>query len=369
MNYRPKHLKLPPKGVLTKNEAKGISPYVFTDTMAIAIDVALVTNRPLLVSGDPGCGKSRLADAIAQLQGWSLLSRTITSRTRLEGLTAEVDQLRRLNDAQAARLVTMQRAPAQVGWNKRSGSTNRPLNRPQGRAAQKSAEPPDGIYLNPGIFWWAFDPDSARRRGLTLDEAQAHGVDLDYPGIRRQPPKGKPAGTLLLIDEIDKAEPDLPNDLLEPLDRRRFDLPDGFRAHCDFGAGDGKQPAHACIQAPAAEKLQLLTLITTNGERELPQAFLRRCVLLDIDDPDQDRLVDIASQHFPNGNQERIQAVAKLLVKLRQQARDLNVRPPGTAELLDAVRACEGLEVEISDATDSVWSHITRAVLAKDPAL
>ena len=100
MNYRPKHFdKLANNGVLEK--ADGIEPYVFDERIAIAVDVALVTNRPLLVSGNPGCGKSRLADAIAAVQGWNLLARTMTSRTRLESLTAEVDQLRRLNDAQA----------------------------------------------------------------------------------------------------------------------------------------------------------------------------------------------------------------------------------------------------------------------------
>ena len=87
MSYTPKHFKLPDDKVLPKDEAKGILPYVFTDAMAIAIDVALATNRPLLVSGNPGCGKSRLADALAELQSWSNLSCTITSRTRLESLT------------------------------------------------------------------------------------------------------------------------------------------------------------------------------------------------------------------------------------------------------------------------------------------
>ena len=332
MNYSPKHFKLPAGGVLPLDEARGVSPYVFDDTMAIAIaiDVALATDRPLLVSGNPGCGKSRLADAIAAVQGWSLLARTITSRTRLETLTTEVDQLRRLHDAQVG-------APVR--------------------------DRPDGYYLNPGVFWWAFDPDGARRRGLAPATAAQHQVALDYPGGGECPPApGQAAGTVLLIDEIDKAEPDLPNDLLEPLDRRRFDLPDGFSAHRD-GVELG------FIQAPPRVQLRLLTIITTNRERDLPQAFLRRCVLLEIPDPDQDRLVAIARRHFPVGDERRMRALAELLLRLRGQARAQRVRPPGTAELLDAVQACERLGIAVSDAPDSVWSHMERALLAKDPAL
>ncbi len=330
MSYSPKHLKLPTGGVLPKDAALGISPYVFSDAMAIAIDVALATDRPLLVSGNPGCGKSRLAEAVAVVQGWSLLSRTVTSRTRLETLTAEVDQLRRLNDAQA-----------------------------RGEHQQLR---PDGYYLNPGIFWWAFDPDGARRRGLAPDQALEHKVQLDHPGTQRAPALGQVAGTVLLIDEIDKAEPDLPNDLLEPLDRRRFDLPDGFSAHRTDGD-------HTFIQAPESAGLRLLTIITTNRERDLPQAFLRRCILLEIPDPERDRLVEIAGHHYPDGDRDRMEQIAMLLLDLRKQAQNQQVRSPGIAEMLDAVQACEELGIPVDKGPDSIWSHIERAVLAKEPAL
>ncbi len=337
-DYTPKHFRLPKGKVLSKNEATGISPYVFTDAMAIAIDVALATDRPLLVSGNPGCGKSRLADAIAVVMGWSLLSCAITSRTRLEGLTAEIDQLRRLNDAQAGRL---------------DGADRR---------GERTARRPDGYYLNPGIFWWAFDAESACCRGLPPTEAKTHQARLDYPGTERNDHPGQPSGTVLLIDEIDKAEPDLPNDILEPLDRRRFDLPAGFRAH-----RNGQE--WTSIEAPASKDLRLLTVITTNGERELPQAFLRRCVLLEIPDPAKEALIDIAIRHVPAGNRERIGAIAEILLAFRERAEKQRVRPPGTAELLDAVRACEELDIQVSQEPDSVWSQLERAVLAKDPAL
>lgn len=317
MTYQPTFFdKLPVDRVLKKTAQT--EPYVFDDDIALAVDVALATNRPLLISGNPGCGKSRLAEAIAAVQGWNLLSVTVTSRTRLETLTAEVDQLRRLNDAQA---------------------------RGEGEDLK-----PDAYYLRPGIFWWAFQPETAVWRGLTEEEAKQHPqAELDHPGIHR----GHGFATVLLIDEIDKAEPDLPNDLLEPLDRRSFDLPDGFRA-----GGSNKIVRNRDIP--------LLTLITTNGERQLPQAFLRRCVMLTLPAPENaDKLVTIALKHYPKGNRKRIQALAELMLKFRKAADDEQRRPPGTSEFLDAVEACERLKIDVSDQSDSVWKKIENAILFK----
>lgn len=252
--------------------------------------------------------------------------RTITSRTRLETLTAEVDQLRRLHDANVHR----------------AGDTLKP----------------DGGYLNPGIFWWAFAPAPARCRGLPLEVAQAYQAELDYPGIDRG--RGAPHDTVLLLDEIDKAEPDLPNDLLEPLDRRRFDLPDGVRI-------DGRGHIGAAEGAPT-----LLTIITTNGERELPPAFIRRCILLDLQPPEEPaaalaRLVQIGARHLPptdEAERRRIEAIARLMLEFRVKAREARLRPPGTAEFLDAIRACHRLRVEVSDQ-DPVWCRLEQAVLDK----
>lgn len=89
MSYQPTRFdRLPADRVLSKRG--DVDPYVFSEDIIIAVDVALATNRPLLVSGNPGSGKSRLADAIAAVQGWNLLGKTMTSRTRLESLTASV---------------------------------------------------------------------------------------------------------------------------------------------------------------------------------------------------------------------------------------------------------------------------------------
>ncbi|MGH8548685.1 MAG: AAA family ATPase [Methylococcales bacterium] len=313
MQYKPTYFKnLPLSGILAKDGDN--PPYVFSDDIVIALDVALATDRPLLVSGKPGCGKSRLADAAAAVQGWNFLGRTITSRTRLEELTVEVDQLRRLNDVQV--------------WK------------------SKSSMKPDQAYHNPGIFWWAFNPDSARRRGLAEKQAGELGVALDYIGMARD----QNQGVVLLIDEIDKAEPDLPNDLLEPLDRRRFSLPDGGKIE-------------------AASDLKILTIITTNGERELPQAFLRRCVTLELPEPRDHELVTIALQHYPEGNPTRIEAIAKRIIAFRTEAANLRRRPPGTGEFLDAIRACEELDIEVSNEPESLWIKIEKAVLLKTPRI
>jgi MoxR-like ATPase len=336
MNYRPTYFnKLPPNGVLERSAGQDpCDPYVFNEQIAIAVDVALATGRPLLVSGNPGCGKSRLADAVAAVQGWNLLTDTVTSRTRLESLTAEVDQLRRLNDAQAR--------------------------------GTDQAMKPDQCYLNPGILWWALQPQSARLRGLSQSDADQYQVTLTYPGIDCG--NGKPHPTVLLLDEIDKAEPDLPNDLLEPLDRGRFALPDGFRVG-DFTHIDARDQAPDTDAKPAT----LLTIITTNRERDLPQAFLRRCVQLELPDPGRDDLIAIGHQHYPPGDSERkrkrIEAIADLIERFRRPAEDGRLRLPGTAEFLDAIQACDELDIDIDDAKTSVWRQLERAVLDKDGSL
>ncbi|MCP4983209.1 MAG: hypothetical protein GY935_22250, partial [Gammaproteobacteria bacterium] len=189
----------------------------------------------------------------------------MTSRTRLEELTVENDHLRRLHDAQG-----------------------------------KSKLKPDEAYHNPGIFWWAFNPDSASSRGLNKATAKSHMVSLDFPGIRRKE-QGQVNHVVLLIDEIDKAEPDLPNDLLEPLDWRSFGMPNGEKIEAHTG-------------------LKILTIITTNGERELPQAFLRRCVALTLDEPGKSELIEIAAEHYPQANVSRVAAIAKKILLFREQA-------------------------------------------------
>lgn len=313
--YTPRNVPLlPGDGCFVSDREPDIHPYLFSEVAVIALDVALATGRPLLVAGPPGCGKSRLAEAMAALLGWNYLAKTMTSRTRLDELTVEVDHLRRLHDAHRA-----------------------------GRPGAEELKP-DEAYHNPGVFWWAFNRQSAARRGLSAKDAVTHKVDLPFPGTARTT-GDLPHNTVLLIDEIDKAEPDVPNDLLEPLDRRSFCLPNG-------------------ATLPANPDHKLLTIITTNRERELPQAFLRRCVSLVLDEPKRDMLLAIGKAHFGDQHSLLIEAIADRLINIQKASLTSGRRPPGTSEFLDAIRACKELSTDPSTDT-ALWSQIERAVLIK----
>jgi MoxR-like ATPase len=205
--------------------------YVYTKPdIPLAIDIAIATGRPLLLGGPTGCGKSSLARFTARRLAWRFYEKTITSMTQARDLQWEVDHLRRLNDAQAKRL--------------RSDYTP---------------------YIKPGLLWWAMNRTSATQ------QAHTYGPACKEPNLGADHPRA-----VVLLDEIDKADPDVPNNLLVPLGSFHFQIEE------------------TSAEIELDRKHSPLIIITTNGERELPAAFLRRCVQLYIDPPGRQLLLDIA---------------------------------------------------------------------------
>jgi MoxR-like ATPase len=281
----------------------GSQGYVYWDSrIVLAVNVALATRRPLLVTGDPGSGKSTLAADVATHLGWAFVGTTITSRTRQDDLVARIDSVRRLADAQAGRL----------------------------RAD-------DDAYLVPGVLWWAFDGTSA---------AAVAGVASE----QRTNPEHACNGVVVLLDEIDKAEPDLPNDLLAPLDSFTIRVP-------------GREPVKAGSD--------VFMVITSNGERTMPPAFLRRCITLELGDDNPDFIAAVAISHFGEREDSLYADVAGRLGQLSQAAASERRPKPSIAEYLDTVRA--SLRFDQRPPTDTspgtaLWLAIEEAALRKSRA-
>ena len=271
------------------------SVYRMHPKVRLAVDIALATGRPLLLRGEPGSGKSSLAPYLARNLGARYYEEVVVAATRVEDFLWRFDTVRKLSDAQARR---------------------------PGEPARDDAE-----YVAEGILWKAFDPDGK------------FGSDQKPDAV-------------VLIDEIDKADPDVPNGLLVPL-----------------GAGQFRVPARKDpIVIP--EGRRVVVVITTNEERQLPPAFLRRCVVAAIPSPTKTSLAAIARLHVagPDGEVEPalnqlFEALADKLLELRDPMikRD---RPPGVAEYLDAVRACMRLKVNPSSPSPA-WSAVEEFTLRK----
>ncbi|MBF0305956.1 MAG: AAA family ATPase [Alphaproteobacteria bacterium] len=260
-----------------------------------AINAAIVAGRPLLVRGEPGTGKSQLARAAARQLGRAFVHHVVDSRSESRDLLWTFDAVRRLADAQLA------------------GSLEEDAEKTRADLAVEN-------YLEPGPLWWAFHWESAAalaERVKAPVPAQRDGGDWKL-------------GCVFLLDEIDKAESELPNGLLEALGAREF---------TPFGRS---KPVRAEGTPP-------LVVITTNEERALPDAFLRRCLVLRLELPkDQKELVDHlihrGKAHFPSAPDTILRKAAEMLFADRKAAIGANIFPrPGQAEYLDLLRAVLGL--------------------------
>jgi MoxR-like ATPase len=282
--------------------------YAFSPELELAVGVARATGRPLLLRGTPGCGKSTLARDVALSLRLRFYQEVVTSRTTARDLLWRFDAVRRLGDA-----------------------THDP---------DRAAVP--AHYVEPRALWWAFDPVTAIARGANAKEVSKHGI-----AAAKDPGWGaatKTAGAVVLIDEIDKADPDVPNDLLIPLGENMFRVEE--------------------TGAEIDRTRELFVVITTNDERELPPAFLRRCVVAVLDRPDVERMLQIAKEHHPDVNEELVRAVEREAARFSVESdRVPGARKPGTAEVLDTLQACKTFGITTSD--HPLWSQITRLGLWK----
>jgi MoxR-like ATPase len=274
-----------------------------------ALTLALAAQRPLLLRGEPGCGKTQLARAAANVLGWRLHTAVIHARYEASDLFYRFDAVRRLADAHA-------RKP------------DDPL-------------PEEDHYLSPGPLWQALDWPSAKKK---LHETE------------------DPPGHVLLLDEIDKADADLANTLLDALGSRAFRHP--FSQKAVGGAMSGFP----------------LVLITTNEDRELPTAFLRRCLVLDMDVAAEAdyvaHLCSIGEAHFgelPKRPRrltpESIQSVAQALAQDRKKLLDAQFQPPGVAEFIDLLTALDalapGLDAAAQERQASLLKNLADYALRK----
>ena len=277
--------------------------YESDERIDLAVNVAIATGRPLLLRGPTGCGKSSLAPFVARQLGWRYCERVVTSRTQARDLLYGFDAVRRLNDAQA-------------------------------QALEDDLE----HYVEPGVLWWAFDPPSAEVRGARGALART---------IPRAQPPADAAGegpAVVLLDEIDKADPDVPNNLLVTLGSLRFRVEE--------------------TQTPVEASHVPLVFLTTNEERALPDAFLRRCVVLELAAHDEDALVRIAGKHFGPDRRGLYRPLAERVGEARERARHAGTRAPSTAEYLDAIRACLDLGIEV-DPEAHDWRTLFEIAIQK----
>src|ERR671922_1811234 len=224
----------------------GTKDYVATDDLKVAVNASIVLERPLLIKGEPGTGKTVLAEEIARSIGAPLLTWHIKSTTKAQQGLYEYDAVTRLRDSQ--------------------------LGDPRVHDIHN--------YIVKGMLWQAFNAQTP---------------------------------TVLLIDEIDKADIEFPNDLLRELDRMEFYV----------------YETRELVKA----KHRPIVFITSNNEKELPDAFLRRCFFHYIRFPDKETMERIVSVHFPSLKKSLLREAMEVFFEVREVP-GLK-KKPSTSELLD----------------------------------
>jgi MoxR-like ATPase len=300
--------------------------YLLDSETLLAIKVAVATNRPLLLTGDPGTGKSSVAAFLAARLRWRYYEQVVTARTEANDLLWSFDTVRKLGDATGA-----------VGLV-------------------------DTDYVEPGVLWWGFDRNDAVSRGADRADVKRAGASAAEPFATANAGRSD-EHAVVLIDEIDKADPDVPNALLVPLGSNQFVVRE-------------TQVAVAAPEAPRSDvplAAPVLVVITSNGERDLPPAFVRRCVAHHLEAPNEDRLVEIARAHAAvegralRGEElARVKRLAAKSVEIRDELAKQGRKGAGTAEFLDAVRATR--ELEITDAASPEWEKLLSLTLRKGVA-
>ena len=243
-------------------EFKGSEQYVASGELMTAVNIAMTLQKPLLIKGEPGTGKTMLAQAVSQALGKKLIIWNVKSTTKAQDGLYVYDVVQRLYDSQFGN---------------------------------------DGVdniakYIKLGTLGEAFQSDEQ---------------------------------VVLLIDEVDKADLEFPNDLLWELDRMEFYIP------------ETKETVKA--------KQRPIVIITSNAEKELPDAFLRRCVFHYIEFPDQEQMEQIIRVHFGDLDEKLVRQALAAFYWVRQ-LRDIE-KKPSTSELVDWLRALVigGVDVERID--------------------
>ena len=231
------------------SEFRGSQNYVASEELMRAVNIAMVLQKPLLIKGEPGTGKTMLAEAISQALGKKLIIWNIKSTTKAQDGLYVYDVVQRLYDSQF------------------------------GEAVDDIAK-----YIKLGKLGEAFQSEEQ---------------------------------TVLLIDEVDKADLEFPNDLLWELDRMEFHIPE---------TGETVTARHRPV-----------VIITSNAEKELPDAFLRRCVFHYIEFPDKELMAEIVRVHFPDLDDKLLTQALEAFYRIRQMPQIK--KKPSTSEIIDWLRA------------------------------